>query len=46
VHPGPVQVATEGALWGTIAAKGHFGGTMVVSDGAGDALASPVLSLK
>lgn len=35
VHPDPVRVATEGALWGTIAAEGHFGGTMVVSDGAG-----------
>ena len=33
--PDPVQVATEGALWGVIVDEGHFDGTAVVSDGAG-----------
>lgn len=35
VKPDPVRVATEGALWGTIVDEGHFDGTVIVSDGAG-----------
>jgi hypothetical protein len=35
VHPDPVRVATEGALWGGIAARGLLDGTVIVSDGAG-----------
>ncbi len=32
--PDPVQVATEGALWGTICHHGLLPGTVIVSDGA------------
>jgi len=35
VHPDPVRIATEGALWGSIAEQGLLGGTVIVSDGAG-----------
>src|SRR5215210_1060652 len=35
VTPDPVRVATEGALWGTITARGLLGGTVIVSDDAG-----------
>jgi hypothetical protein len=35
VHPDPVRIATEGALWGSIAAQGLLRGTVIVSDGAG-----------
>jgi Transposase IS66 family len=35
VTPDPVRVATEGALWGSIAAQGMLDGTVIVSDGAG-----------
>lgn len=35
VTPDPVRVATEGALWGSIAAQGMLEGTVIVSDGAG-----------
>ncbi len=35
VRPDPVQVATEGALWGSIAEQGLLDGTVIVSDGAG-----------
>jgi Transposase IS66 family len=35
VHPDPVQIATEGALWGSIAEQGLLKGTVIVSDGAG-----------
>ena len=35
VHPDPVRVATEGALWGSITAQGLLDGTVIVSDGAG-----------
>ena len=35
VHPDPVRVATEGALWGSIAAQGLIENTVIVSDGAG-----------
>jgi hypothetical protein len=35
VTPDPVRVATEGALWGSIAAQGLLDGTVIVSDGAG-----------
>ena len=35
VHPDPVRTATEGALWGSIAAQGLLDGTVIVSDGAG-----------
>ncbi len=35
VHPDPVQIATEGALWGSIAEQGLLDGTVIVSDGTG-----------
>jgi len=35
VHPDPVQIATEGALWGSIAEQGLLEDTVIVSDGAG-----------
>ena len=35
VHPDPVRVATEAALWGSIAAQGLLDDTVIVSDGAG-----------
>ena len=35
VHPDPVRIATEGALWGSITAQGLLCGTVIVSDGAG-----------
>ena len=35
VTPDPVRIATEGALWGTITARGLLGGTVIVSDDAG-----------
>lgn len=35
VHPDPVRVATEGALWGSLAEQGLLDDTVIVSDGAG-----------
>jgi hypothetical protein len=35
VTPGPLRNATEGALWGTIQARGLLQGTVIVSDDAG-----------
>jgi regulator of replication initiation timing len=35
IHPDPVKVATEGALWGAICEQGLLGDTAIVSDGAG-----------
>jgi Transposase IS66 family len=35
VTPDPVRIATEGALWGTIGARGLLPGTVIVSDDAG-----------
>lgn len=35
VTPDPVQIATEGALWGSIMEQGLLDGTVIVSDGAG-----------
>ncbi len=35
VQPDPVQIATEAALWGSIAEQGLLEGTVIVSDGAG-----------
>ena len=35
VHPDPVRVATEAALWGSICAQGLIENTVIVSDGAG-----------
>ena len=35
VHPDPVKIATEGALWGSIQAHGLLQNTVIVSDGAG-----------
>jgi len=32
---GPVRIATEGALWGSVAAHGHLIGAVIVSDDAG-----------
>ena len=35
VHPDPVKVATEGALWAAVKERGLLGQTVIVSDGAG-----------
>jgi hypothetical protein len=35
ITPDPVNVATEGALWGAVCEQGLLGDTMIVSDGAG-----------
>ncbi len=35
IHPDPVRIASEGALWGRITALGLLDGTVIVSDGAG-----------
>jgi hypothetical protein len=35
VLPDPVQIATEAALWGSIAEQGFLDGAVIVSDGAG-----------
>ena len=35
VAPDPVRIATEGALWGAIEARGLLPGTVIVSDDAG-----------
>jgi hypothetical protein len=35
VRPDPVQIATEAALWGSIAEQGLLKDTVIVSDGAG-----------
>jgi uncharacterized small protein (DUF1192 family) len=35
VTPGPVRIASEGALWGTIRAHGLLPGAVIVSDDAG-----------
>jgi len=35
VHPDPVTVATEGALWGSVLAHGHLSDAVIVSDDAG-----------
>ncbi len=35
VKPDPIQIATEAALWGSIAEQGLLDGTVIVSDGAG-----------
>ncbi len=35
VTPDPVQVATQGALWGAVCHHGLLPGTVIVSDGAG-----------
>jgi hypothetical protein len=35
VHPDPVKIATEGALWGSVAAHGLLRDTVIVSDDAG-----------
>jgi Transposase IS66 family len=35
VNPDPVQIASEGAAWGSIAEQGLLDGTVIVSDGAG-----------
>jgi hypothetical protein len=35
VHPDPVTIATEGALWGSIKAHGFLPDTVIVSDDAG-----------
>ena len=35
VHPDPVRIATEGALWGAIAEQGRLEGTVILSDDAG-----------
>ena len=35
VKPDPVQIATEGALWGSIAEQGLLDDTVILSDGAG-----------
>jgi hypothetical protein len=35
VHPDPVKLATEGALWAAVKEQGLLGQTVIVSDGAG-----------
>jgi hypothetical protein len=35
IHPNPVNVATECALWGAVCEQGLLGDSVVVSDGAG-----------
>jgi hypothetical protein len=35
VHPDPVMITTEGALWGAVAAHGFLTDTVIVSDDAG-----------
>lgn len=35
VHPDPVRIASQGALWGRITALGLLDGTVIISDGAG-----------
>ncbi len=35
VHPDPVKIATEGALWGSVAGHGFLNGAVIVSDDAG-----------
>ncbi len=35
VHPDPVKIATEGALWGSVVAHGFLPDTVIVSDDAG-----------
>ena len=35
VHPNPVLIATEGALWGSVKAHGLLADTVIVSDDAG-----------
>lgn len=35
VHPDPVMIATEGALWGAVIAHGFLGGAVILSDDAG-----------
>ena len=35
IHPDPVKIATEAALWGAIRDQGLLGDTVIVSDGAG-----------
>ncbi|GAN82221.1 hypothetical protein [Acidocella aminolytica] len=35
VHPDPVWIATEGALWGAVRAHGFLNDTVIVSDDAG-----------
>ena len=35
VHPDPVMIATEGALWGAVVAHGFLDGTVILSDDAG-----------
>ena len=35
IHPDPLKIATEGALWGSIQAHGLLQNTVIVSDGAG-----------
>lgn len=35
VHPDPVMIATEGALWGAVIAHGFLDGAVILSDDAG-----------
>ncbi len=35
VHPNPIKIATQGALWGSIHHHGLLNDTVIVSDGAG-----------
>ncbi len=35
VHPDPVMIATEGALWGAVVAHGFLDGAVILSDDAG-----------
>ena len=35
IHPDPVRIATEGALWGSVADQGLLGDAVILSDDAG-----------
>jgi len=35
VNPDPVEIATEGAIWGSIKSRGLLGNTVIISDDAG-----------
>ena len=44
VHPDAVKIATEGALWGSVAAHGLLNDGMIASDDAGGHGVSPFLN--
>jgi hypothetical protein len=46
VRPDPVQIATEGALWGSIQSHGFLQDTIIVSDDAGQFVDGPAWECK